>query len=116
MVCPEGAGILQEHPAVITTGGVNMCPHVMPLSLPLGQEGKRHQSTSSPPADPSVKRVPGLVLGKENSLAMHGHIQKFMLNIILSCNQSAQWFDSMFSGLVSLVVQTVVLNFVCGTF
>ena len=34
MVSPEGAGILQEHPAVITTGGVNMCPHVMPLSLP----------------------------------------------------------------------------------
>ena len=34
----------------------------------------------------------------------------FNFLVILSCNQSAQWFDSMFSGLVSLVVQTVVLN------
>ena len=32
MVSPEAwPGILQEHPAVITTGGVNMCPHGPPI-------------------------------------------------------------------------------------
>ena len=31
---------------------------------------KNHHMYSSPPADPSVKRVPGLVLGRQSSLAV----------------------------------------------
>ena len=32
--------------------------------------GKKHHKYSSPPADPSVKWVPGLVLGRQSSLAV----------------------------------------------
>ena len=87
MVSPEGAGILQEHPAVITTGGVNMCPHVMRLSLPTraGRE-KASKYTSSPPADLSVKQLPGLVLEKQNSLAMvtYNYVECIILQSISS--------------------------------
>ena len=89
MVSPEGAGILQEHPAVITTGGVNMCPHVMPLSLPTRAGREKASKYLQHISRPVCKQLPGLVLGKQNSLDM---VTYNMLNV-LSCNQSAQWFE-----------------------
>ena len=48
--------------------------------------GKKHHKYSSPPADPSVKRVPGLVLGRQSSLAVVMYNRRFIwAHIHASC-------------------------------